>query len=137
MTPIVRDLDTAPFFDAAAEERLLVRRCEQGHLLPVAPFTLAYAGRSLRCPDCGSSEVGWAEASGAATLVTWTVVHPKHGDPVVAGIVELAEGPWMYASIAVAPDAPLSAGQPLEVAFEHPDEGEATPVFRPALEAAR
>lgn len=61
------DAFTRPYWDAAAEGRLLIRCC-------------AACGRAHRyprefCPYCWSEDVGWEEVSGAATLYTWSVVH--------------------------------------------------------------
>jgi len=130
-TPIVRDDASAPFFDAAAEGRLLVRRCAAcGHW--IAPYMRI--GATLdRCPACTSDQLGWADAAGTATLVTWTVVHDKGGDPTrTVGVVELAEGPWMTVRLDPAA-APLAAGMPLAVGWARPGGGEPVPVFgRPA-----
>ena len=61
------DLETQPFWDAAKEERLLIRHCNacgEHHFYP-RPF----------CPSCWSENVEWSEASGQATLYTWSVVY--------------------------------------------------------------
>jgi hypothetical protein len=44
------------------------------------------------------------------------------------GIVELNEGPWLYAHVAV-PPVRLHAGQPLRVTFHRPEGSEPVPVF--------
>jgi uncharacterized protein len=115
---IRRDGRGDPFFDGAASDLLMIRRCDAcGEW---------YAPDAHGCPACGSDELGWAEASGDAVLVSWTVAHSRTGAPATAALVELAEGPWMYAGLAV--DAP-SAGLALRARFVHPDEGESYPVF--------
>jgi uncharacterized OB-fold protein len=128
MSAVSRDEASAPFFDAAASGRLLVRRCADcGHW--VAPYTRM--GQALdRCPACTSPRLEWAEASGAATLVTWTVLHTREGAGRPIGVVELDEGPWLTARVDADP-ATLSAGMALTVAFARPGGGEAVPVFRP------
>ena len=129
--PVHRDDASAAFFDAAAAGRLLVRRCANGHYLGTS---LRLAALPVQCPTCRSTEIAWVEASGDARLVSWTVAHARDGSPTgVTGIVELAEGPWMYALLDVAPDAELAVGQPLAVGFVSSGEGgESIPVFRPA-----
>ncbi|WP_316769382.1 Zn-ribbon domain-containing OB-fold protein [Streptomyces sasae] len=118
------DAFTRPYWDAAAEGRLLLRRCRscgRAHHYP----------REF-CPHCWSEDVTWEPATGRATLYTWSVVHrndlPPFGDrvPYVAAVVDLAEGPRMMTEVVDADPETLRAGLELEVAFR-----EGTPVFRP------
>ena len=60
---IERDERSAPFFDAAAENRLLIRRC--------SACGSAYAPHIARCRD--GTELTWEEASGHGTLLTRAV----------------------------------------------------------------
>jgi uncharacterized OB-fold protein len=126
------DAFTRAYWDAAAEGRLLIRRCGacgRAHHYP----------REF-CPHCWSEDVTWEPASGRATLYTWSVVHrndlPPFSErvPYVAAVVELAEGPRMMTEIVGAGEAlePIAAGDPdlaggteLQVAFR-----EGVPVFR-------
>jgi uncharacterized OB-fold protein len=127
-TPVVRDEASAPFFDAAAEGRLLIRRCAAcGHW--IAPYQRM--GASLdRCPACTSDRLEWAAAAGTGILVTWTVVHGRTGGAErTVGVVELAEGPWLTAPLDADP-AGLVAGTEMAVGFERPGGGEPVPVFR-------
>ena len=128
---IVRDNASAAFFDAAASGTLAVRQCANGHYLPP---TQGFGGPAVRCQICQSPDITWQTASGSATLVQLEVVpYGRTGEATnVAGIVELAEGPWMNALIDVAPDAELHAGQTLTVCFLRTDGGETVPAFRPA-----
>ncbi len=67
------DDTTQPWWDAAAEGRLLVVRCaecDEVHYYP-RPF----------CPRCGGDGVSWEEASGDATLYTWSVVYQNDLPP--------------------------------------------------------
>ncbi|MFJ9706443.1 Zn-ribbon domain-containing OB-fold protein [Streptomyces sp. NPDC101234] len=119
------DAFTRPYWDAAAEGRLLLRRCRscgRAHHYP----------REF-CPHCWSEDVTWELATGRATLYTWSVVHrndlPPFGDrvPYVPAVVDLAEGPRMMTEVVSAEPETLRAGLELEVAFR-----EGAPVFRPA-----
>ncbi|MEU9225979.1 OB-fold domain-containing protein [Streptomyces massasporeus] len=133
------DAFTRTYWDAAAEGRLLIRRCGdcgRAHHYP----------REF-CPHCWSEDVTWETASGRATLYTWSVVHrndlPPFSDrvPYVAAVVELAEGPRMMTEIVgegessaaaaalASGGAGLSAGVELVVAFR-----EGVPVFTRASE---
>jgi uncharacterized OB-fold protein len=71
-----RDGRTDAFFDGAAADRLVIRRCEA--------CASWYPPDASECLDCGGEELGWAEASGHATLVSWAVSHgrPRPDGPV-------------------------------------------------------
>ncbi|MFF5925949.1 Zn-ribbon domain-containing OB-fold protein [Streptomyces hydrogenans] len=121
------DAFTRPYWDAAAEGRLLLRRCRacaRPHHYP----------REF-CPHCWSEDVDWEPASGRATLYTWSVVHrndlPPFGErvPYVAAVVDLAEGPRMMTQVVDVPEDDLRAGMALEVVFRTGDDGVAVPVF--------
>ncbi|MFI9546976.1 Zn-ribbon domain-containing OB-fold protein [Streptomyces sp. NPDC052016] len=116
------DAFTRAYWDAAAEGRLLIRRCEacgRAHHYP----------REF-CPYCWSEDVTWETASGRATLYTWSVVHrndlPPFGErtPYVVAVVDLAEGPRMATEVVGVRAEDLRAGTELWVAFR-----EGLPVF--------
>ncbi|MEU1208721.1 OB-fold domain-containing protein [Nocardia sp. NPDC005825] len=121
--PMTRDAKSAEFFDAARRGELAIKKCT-GCGLSLAP-------EAMVCTDCGGSDPVWASASGAGALVTWTTVHKAPNRaftdlvPYTVGIVELAEGPWLYAGILGEP----GAGAALRVEFVHPPEGESYPVW--------
>jgi acetyl-CoA acetyltransferase/uncharacterized OB-fold protein len=119
-----------PFFGGAAEDVLMIRRCE-GCGTWLAPTASDCQG----CPD--DSELTWAPASGRGTLVSWSVVHPRDGGPVaVPALVELDEGPWLSTALRLADPqdlASLRAGQQLIAWFVHPAQGASYPVFRPPV----
>ncbi|MFC9591257.1 Zn-ribbon domain-containing OB-fold protein [Streptomyces sp. NPDC056944] len=120
------DTFTRPYWDAAAEGRLLLRHCaacDRAHHYP----------REF-CPYCWSEDVRWERASGRATLYTWSVVHrndlPPFGDrvPYVAAVVDLAEGPRMMTEVVGVAEGDLRIGMELHVTFRA--EGDVTvPVF--------
>ncbi|MER6130674.1 Zn-ribbon domain-containing OB-fold protein [Streptomyces sp. NPDC001815] len=109
------DALTRPYWDAAAEGNLLLRRCGacgRAHHYP----------REF-CPHCWSEAVTWERASGRATLYTWSVVHrndlPPFGarTPYVAAVVDLEEGPRMMTEVVDCAEEVLRAGMALEVTF--------------------
>jgi uncharacterized OB-fold protein len=124
------DNDTRPFWDAARDGKLLIKRCAdcgQAHFYP-RPF----------CPMCWSDAVHWEEASGRAVLYTWSVVH--HNDlppfperiPYVAAVVDLAEGPRMQTNVVECDPGALSVGMELRVAYREVADQVTIPVFVPA-----
>jgi uncharacterized OB-fold protein len=128
---VTRDGASAPFFDATAEGRLLIRRCPA--------CGTAHPAQARRCTD--SDELEWEDASGDAVLITWAVDHSTPLDPVLGspdgltstvGIVELTESPWLQVPIVGADPATLTEGTPMRVQFVRPGDGEAIPAFSPA-----
>ena len=123
------DFETQPFWDAAKEGRLLIRHCNacgEYHFYP-RPF----------CPSCWSEDVEWFDASGRATLYTWSVVYQNDLPPwparvpYVAAVVDLAEGPRMQTNVVDCAFDALAAGMELEVVFQETSEDFTIPVFRP------
>ncbi|MFE1769141.1 Zn-ribbon domain-containing OB-fold protein [Streptomyces angustmyceticus] len=131
------DAFTRPYWDAAAEGRLLVRRCR------AEGCGVAHHYPREFCPHCWSEDVGWEPVSGRAALYTWSVVHrndlPPFGGrvPYIAAVVDLVEGPRMMTEIVDCPESELRIGMPVVVHFrcEGGGVGEgggvAVPVFRP------
>ena len=126
------DEETAPFWEGVNADRLLIKRCNgcgQFHFYP-RPF----------CPHCWSADVEWYEASGRATLYTWSVVYnndlPPFSErlPYVAALVNLEEGPRMMTNVVDCPFDELEADMPLEVVFDEiaDDPQVKLPRFRPA-----
>jgi uncharacterized OB-fold protein len=128
---IVRqDPATAEFFAGTARGELLLRRC--GRCSAVS------RPQARSCGRCQSANLGWVAAAGTGTIVSWSVVHarPAGGTeppPAVVAIIEMSEGPWLHARLAVADPSRLAGGELVTVGFERPDGGEhseAIPVFR-------
>jgi uncharacterized OB-fold protein len=122
------DAETQPYWDAAKEGKLLIKRCRacgRPHSYP-RPF----------CPYCWSEEVDWEQASGDATLYTYSIVRrndlPPFNErvPYVAAVVELAEGPRMLTNVVDCDVDDVRIGMALRVAFRE-DGDFALPVFRP------
>jgi uncharacterized OB-fold protein len=140
VTTAKRDHASAAYFDNLAAGRLSVLRCQRcaAWIPPGGP----YVDAPLRCPSCGAGTIEWTPTQGTGRLVTWTTdpLFPSifDGSPgQMSGLVELAEGPWVIAALAIEPDA-LSDG--LEVVFDSvvpAAGGEAVPVFRPARAVPR
>ena len=122
--------DTAEWWEAAKEERLLIRHC-----LDCGEYS--YYPRPF-CPSCWSERVEWHQASGEATLYTWSVIYsndmPPFKDrvPYVAAMVDLAEGPRMMTNIIDTPFEDLRVGMALSLRFMVISDDFTIPVFVPA-----
>ena len=114
--------ETKTFWDAAREGRFLIKRCtacNEPHWYP----------RAI-CPYCQSFETVWEEASGEATIYTFSVMRRGTNAPFAIGYVTLKEGPSMLTNIVDCDYDALKIGQRVKVKFR---EGEnPVPVFAPA-----
>lgn len=112
--PTMNGPDTAPFWAAAAQQRLVVRFCESCDQPVHLPKAI--------CPRCHGPAEHWREVTGRGRLHSWTVVehqvHPAHPTPYAVVIVALEEYPdvRLLACIPGRPD--LKAEQSMEVWFE-------------------
>ncbi|MFI9203559.1 Zn-ribbon domain-containing OB-fold protein [Streptomyces sp. NPDC053048] len=125
---------TRPYWEAAADGRLLIRRCR------AAGCGRAHHYPREFCPRCWSENVVWEEASGRATLYTWSVVHVNDlapfGSrlPYVPAVVDLEEGPRMMSEVINCPEGSLRVGMRLRVGFRRdPGVPVVIPVFRPPV----
>jgi len=125
------DEDTQPFWDGANEHKLVIKHCnacgEYFHY--PRPF----------CPQCWSRDVEWYEASGRATLYTWSIVHVNELPPwperlpYCAALVDLEEGPRLMSNVVECEFDALEGGMALEVVFEQVSDDPlvTVPRFRP------
>jgi uncharacterized protein len=120
--------DSAVFWDAAAEHRLVAQRCAGCGVLRHPPRPM--------CPHCQSLDFGVVELSGRGTLYSYAVLHhPQHPAfdyPVFAALVDLDEGIRLVSNLADIDAAEIEIGMRLEVAFVPTADDRAVPVFRPA-----
>ena len=88
------------------------------------------------CPACGSENGEWVEASGRATLYSWTVGHPPmlpyfmERAPWPVAVVQLEEGPRLVTNILDLSSDAYEIGMPLAVDFEDIDDEVTLVVFR-------
>ena len=120
------------YWEKAQAHEFWLRRCnacEQAYFYP----------RDF-CPNCGSRDVSWIQASGKGTLHTFAIVHrapvPAFRDhvPFVVAMVDLEEGPRIPTNLVdVEPDPEhIHVGMAVEVAFADVTDEITLPVFRPA-----
>jgi uncharacterized OB-fold protein len=115
--------ETRPFWDAAAEGRLLVKRCAacgETHHYP----------RSI-CPFCGSDRTEWRASSGQGTIYTYSVMR-RTPAPYAIAYVTLAEGVTVMTNIVDCDVDAIRIGQAVKVVFKPTDGGPPVPMFTPA-----
>jgi hypothetical protein len=125
----VPDADSAPYWAAAREGKLLVQRCEScGH------FQLY--GRAV-CTVCWG-EVSWVEASGRGEVATWTVIRQNYSRPFrdwipyVVALVDLEEGPRLMTNIVGCDPDEVTMGMKVVARFEEVSEDAGIALFEPA-----
>jgi uncharacterized OB-fold protein len=124
------DAITLPWWEAAAEHRLVVQRCLacEHTRLPPAPL----------CPECRSTEADWRELSGRGEVYTYTIVHrpiaAEQKLPFVIAVIALADsgGVRMISNVVDVDPAEVAVGMPVELVWEDMSEELAIPRFRPA-----
>ena len=117
------DAATAPFFAAAQQGVLRLRRCtacQQPHWYPrpVCPFCL------------GDTE--WEDASGLGTVYSVTVTRRAGPIPYALAYVALDEGVTMLTNIVDCDLDSVHIGQRVKVCFKPADGGGVVAMFRPA-----
>ncbi len=127
--PNLSDDVTAPYWDAAAEHRLVLPRCVD------CGTTFFYPRR--RCPACWSDRLEWADATGAGTVWSFTWVHvPFYDDvwaddvPYCIACIELDEGVRLVTNLVGADAASVAIGDPVRVVFDDVTPEVTLPKFR-------
>jgi uncharacterized protein len=119
-----------PFWDAAREHRLVLKKCAKCGNIDQPPY--------LFCTECMSDEHEWIEASGKGTLYAYAinsfgVPFPFWDDmPYVLGIVDLDEGVRIISNIVECDHEKLRNGMELEVVFDDVSPEITLPKWRPA-----
>ncbi len=119
--------DSQPYWDAARDRRLLIRKCRacgQVHFMP----------RHL-CPHCWSDELEWIDAKGGGDVHSFTIIR-RASDPAFAArvpyavaLIELDEGVRMMSNIVGEDALSVQIGDRVRVTFEDRGEGALIPQF--------
>jgi 3-oxo-4,17-pregnadiene-20-carboxyl-CoA hydratase alpha subunit len=123
------DAITLPWWQAAAEHRLVVQRCTScGHTrLPPTPV----------CPECRSTNADWQPVSGRGEVYAYTVAHRPiaAGQPLPTVIAVIAlegsGGARMISNLVGVDPAAVAIGMPVELVWEDMSADLAIPRFRP------
>jgi hypothetical protein len=126
------DAWTAPFWDAAAQHRLVVPRCTAcgTYRFPPTPF----------CWRCQAQTVDWVERPGHGTVYSFTVVwHPLLPDladsvPYAPAVVALddTDGIRVVGAVRDADTTAVRIGLPVDLVWRDVRDGVTVPTWRPA-----
>ena len=119
--PLV-NAENRPYFDAAAQGRLLVKRC-------AACGRLHFYPRAI-CPHRFSDRTEWQEAAGTGTIYSYSVM--RHGAAYAIAYVALDEGVTMLTNLVDCDLDALRIGQKVRVVFKPAEGGTMVPMFAPA-----
>jgi uncharacterized OB-fold protein len=113
-----------PYFQAAAEGKLLLKKCNdcgEHHHYPRA-----------MCPFCWSDKVDWVQAKGTGEIYTYSVTRRGGPVPYCIAYVTLDEGPRMMTNIVDCDLDSVKIGQRVKVTFKKTEGGASVPCFAPA-----
>lgn len=122
--------DSAEYFAAAAEGRLVFQKCNDCGAVQFPP--------RHHCTTCWEADLAWVDASGKGKVETFTIVRraplPIFRDkvPYVVASVIVEEGPRMITNIVGDGALDVQIGDAVSVSFEPSTEGETLPVFQRA-----
>ena len=121
--------DSAPFWEAAKQEKLLIQRCTDCGQAQFYPRGF--------CIHCLSESLEWVAASGRGRIHSYTICHVP-GHPAMAGrvpyvmaLVDLVEGVRMLVEIQDIDLSKIAIGSAVKVLFEHRVDGWTLPQFHP------
>lgn len=122
--------ETAPFWRATREHRLLLQRC-------AACGAVQHYYRAF-CASCWSTDVQDEPASGAGSVWSFSVIWKNRAPgfdqlgPYVVAVVELDEGVRICCNLDVEEPTDAAIGMPVTIGFVDATESFSLPVARPA-----
>jgi uncharacterized protein len=123
----VPNADSLPYWNAAREGRLLIRKC-------TACQSLHFMPRHL-CPVCWSDELEWIDSKGSGSVHSFTIIRRAPMSafaarvPYVVALIELDEGPRMMANVLGEDSLSVRIGDRVSVTFEDRGGGAMLPQF--------
>jgi hypothetical protein len=125
----IPDHDSAPYWKALHEGRLLVQKC-----LDCNEFQLYPRDRCLAC----RGPVAFVEASGRGTIYSFTVIRQNYARPFrdwipyVVALVDLEEGPRLMSNLVECDPDAVQVGMAVEARFEVVSDDAGIALFAPA-----
>ena len=123
----VANADSLPYWNAARERRLVIRRCKDCGTLHFMPRYL--------CPACWSEKLEWVESKGTGSVHSFTVIRRASAPafsprvPYVVALIDLDEGPRMMANVLGGDALSTKIGDRVKVTFEDRGDGALIPQF--------
>jgi len=125
----VPDHDSAPYWQALHDGKLLIQKCEDcGH------YQLYPRDRCLVC----RGPVAFVEASGRGTVYSFTVIRQNYARPFrdwipyVVALVDLEEGPRLMTNLVDVDPEAVQVGMAVRATFEAVAEDAGIALFSPA-----
>lgn len=112
------------YFDAAAEGKLMLKKCGECNEVHHYPRAL--------CPFCFSDKVSWVQAKGTGEIYTYSVTRRGGPVPYCIAYVTLDEGVRMMTNIVDTDLDTIRIGQKVKVVFKKSENGTSVPMFAPA-----
>ncbi len=127
--PII-DPESAPYWAALRERRLILKRCRDCGRYHFYPRAL--------CPHCHSDALEWSDARGTGSIYSYTVARRpagpafKDATPYVVAVVDLDEGARMMTNLLIDDVESVRIGQRVNVVFDAVTDDVTLPRFKPA-----
>lgn len=115
--------ESARFFDAARDGKLLVGKCHacgQYHFYP-----------RVQCPHCFSERTEWVPAKGTGVIYTYSTLRRGVPAPYTIAYVTLDEGVSMMTNLVDCDPDSLEIGAPVRLVFKPAEDGTPVPMFTP------
>jgi uncharacterized OB-fold protein len=121
-----------PFWEAAAQGRLVMQRCGECASWVWCPRPA--------CVECGSDKLNWTQLGGHGRVFAFTVIREVVGRalrgfekdiPYVTAWIDLDEGPRICSNVVGCPIEKVAIGMKVEVFFEKASQGIVLPKFKP------
>lgn len=115
------------YWDAAREGRLVAQRCGRCGRLRHPPRPM--------CPHCHSLQFEILDLAGDGVVYSYAILHhpqnPAFEYPIVAALVDLAEGVRVMSNLVEIDPSDVAIGIPVTVDFRPTRDDGAVPVFKP------
>jgi len=128
LPPPAVNADSREFWEAARENRLIIKRCDACAKVFFPP--------SYLCPCCWSDKTSWIDSAGKGTVYSYTIMErapaPEFAArvPYVVALIDLAEGPRIMANIVGLRALETAVGEQVAVCFEDRGGGWKVPQFQ-------
>jgi uncharacterized OB-fold protein len=116
--------ENKPYFDAAAQGKLLIKKCSACNEFHHYPRAL--------CPFCFSDKTEWKEAKGEGQVYTYSVLRRGVPVPYCIAYVTLEEGITMLTNLVDCDFDQLKIGMKVKAVFKETESGSKVPMFTTA-----